>query len=108
MISVRNDYTAPVSVGGVVLAPGASGSIDPDRPGVRSLLKLGHLVALDTVPGAVDVAAELAVSRAEVVSLKSRVAALEAELSAARATIEGIAAADKPRAKAPKPAQVEG
>lgn len=98
---VRNASQNPVIAGRGTIDPGAEGEVDLARPGVRRMLDAGLLVALDDVPAAPSLAAELEASRAEVAALKATVAEHEATIGALRATVDGLAAADRPAAEKP-------
>jgi hypothetical protein len=96
---VRNAMSAPFQ-GRTRIESGQVGDVDPDRPGVRALLKLEHLVALDDVPGAPDPAAELAALRVENTALRAAVAERDATIGALRATVDGLTASDRVKAPA--------
>jgi hypothetical protein len=98
---VRNASLNPV-LGRALLGPGDEGEVDVARPGVRSMIDAGLLVALDDVPAAPSAAAELDAARAEIVALKATVAEHEATIGALRATVDGLTAADRPAAEKPK------
>lgn len=108
MITVRNNSKAPIDVG-ALLAPGESGRVSPDRPGVRKLVELGYLVVVEGDVDKVDLSAELAAVRTENADLKRANETLTSDVARLTAIVESLSnAASKPVEAESKPPKKGG
>lgn len=93
MITVRNISTVPVELGALVLAPGATGTVDEKRPGVAMLVNAKRLAIVEgEALAAQDTAAELAEARRQVVALRAERDALRAERDALAEDVKRLSA----------------
>jgi len=90
MITVRNTSSGPVMLGALRLAPGESGAVDENRPGVRLLIESRRLAIVEGDLGVVDAAAELAAARAELASLRVERDSLAADVVRLTAMVEAL------------------
>ena len=90
MITVRNTSPGPVALGALRLAPGESGAVDENRPGVRLLIESKRLAIVEGDLAIVDAASELAAARAELASLRAERDSLAADVTRLTAMVEAL------------------
>jgi hypothetical protein len=119
MITVRNKSAGPVSLGALKLAPGESGPVDENRPGVRMLVESGRLVVVEGDMGKADPTADLVALRAENTALRNERDALTSDVARLSAMVDALgngqskpapaeATPEAPPADPPKPTKKGG